>query len=315
MTIKTPFSEQDFDQILALYDLGVYTQAEPIAQGAVQTNYFLHTTTGKFVLRYYENRSKESVLFESHLLTYLKQHHYPCPAPFRNRHGALVGMYQAKPYMIFEFMPGHHIDHPNDQHKRQLIQHVARLQNLTRGYQPPYKAYRWNYNIERCRELATAAVQKINTENARAKLGWLEQQLSALDLPESLPKGICHCDFHFSNVLFHNDQFAGLLDFDDANYTYLCFDLVSLIDSWAWPFQSDTLDLAQARDIAQVYISYRQLSDIEQRHIFDVHKLSILYDCVWFFGRGQADDFYEKRKIEHLDNLGWKRYSDSLFHR
>ncbi|VAW42796.1 hypothetical protein MNBD_CHLOROFLEXI01-4335 [hydrothermal vent metagenome] len=68
MAVKTRFSQQDFTHILAQYDLGTYTRSEPVSQGTVQTNYFLHTTQGKFVLRYYENRSKESVLFESHLL-------------------------------------------------------------------------------------------------------------------------------------------------------------------------------------------------------------------------------------------------------
>ena len=68
MTVKTIFSPADFKIILAQYTLGTYIQAEPVPQGAVQTNYFLHTSRGKFVFRYYENRSFESVLFESHLL-------------------------------------------------------------------------------------------------------------------------------------------------------------------------------------------------------------------------------------------------------
>ncbi len=313
MAIKTAFSQHDFNQILSQYELGTYTHSEPISQGTVQTNYFLHTSKEKFVFRYYENRSKESVLFESHLLTYLKKQHYPCPAPFPNKQGDYVGIHQSKPYVIFEFIDGQHIDHPDEYHKQQLIQKVAELQTLTRDYQPRYKKYRWNYNLELCRMLARTEAQKIDTENAHEKLLWLENQLSALDLPETLPKGICHCDFHFSNVIFKDGKFVGLLDFDDANYTYLVFDLVCLIDSWAWPYQSDRLDIAQAREIVQEYIKYRPLSAIEQRCMYDVHKLSILFDCVWYFGRGQANDCYEKRKIEHLNNLGWRDYSEAVF--
>lgn len=280
MAVKTPFSQQDFNYILSQYELGAYTHSTPVNQGTVQTNYFIRTIQGKFVFRYYENRSKESVLFESELLMYLKKHQYPCPAPVQNKQGTCVGTYSSKPYMIFEFIDGQHIDHPDDHHKQQLIQKVAELQNLTRAYQPQHKKYRWNYDIELCRSLASTEAQKINTDNAREKLSWVENQLSVLDLPKSFPKGICHCDFHLSNVLFQDDQFSGLLDFDDANYTYLVFDLVGLIDSWAWPFQSNKLDLPQAREIVQEYIKHRPLSAIEQRHIFDVHKLSILLDCV-----------------------------------
>jgi Ser/Thr protein kinase RdoA (MazF antagonist) len=214
--------------------------------------------------------------------------------------------------VIIEFIDGHHIDHPNDYHKQQLIQKAAELQNLTQSYKPQYMKYRWNYDVELCRMLAREEAQKINTDDAHKKLSWVENQLSALDLPESIPKGICHCDFHFSNVLFQGDQFVGLLDFDDANYTYLVFDLVCLIDSLALPYQSDILDLTQAREVVQEYTRYRPLNAIEQRHIYAVHKLSVLFDCIWYFGRGQANEFYEKRKIEFLNNLGWKKYSDKL---
>jgi Ser/Thr protein kinase RdoA (MazF antagonist) len=313
MTSKTTFSAADFQQILAHYQLGRYRHAEPIPQGTVQTNYVLETTTGKFVFRCYENRSLESVLFESHVLTFLKEHHFPCPGPFPNRQGQLVGRYQAKPYMLFEFMPGHHLEQPAAHHKQQLIRQVAQLQRLTQAYQPPYRDYRWNYTPARCQALAADAAHKLNTAEAQAKLAWLSQQVAALELPPSLPQGICHGDFHFSNVLFEADQLVALLDFDDANYTYLIFDPACLIDSWAWPHPSNTLDLASAREIVQEYNRHRPLAKIEQQHLFDAHKLSILFDCIWFFGRGSVADFYEKRKIDHLDQLGRHGYRAALF--
>jgi len=313
MAVKTQFSNRDFNQILSRYELGTYTHSEPISQGTVQTNYFLHSTRGKFVFRYYENRPKKSVYFESDLLVYLTEHQYPCPTPYQNRQGAIVGIYQDKPYMIMEYIDGKHINHPAVHHKKQLIQKVAELQILTRDYHPRYLEYRWNYDIDLCRKLACAEADKIDTGDARQKYHWLENQLAVLELPDSLPKGICHCDFHFSNALFKGDQFAGLIDFDDANYTYLIFDLVCLIDSWAWPAQSNNLDLMQAREILEEYTKHRPLSAIEQRHIFDVHKLSIFFDNVWYFGRGRANDFYEKRKIKFMNNLGWKKYTDELF--
>jgi hypothetical protein len=59
---------------------------------------------------------------------------------------------------------------------------------------------------------------------------------------------------------------------------------------------------------------HRPLSPSEQQSMIEVHKLSILIDCVWFFGRGSVDDFYEKRKIDSLKTLGWRQYCDALFH-
>ncbi|MCJ7702757.1 MAG: phosphotransferase [Anaerolineales bacterium] len=173
MAVKTSFSKQDFASILSQYKLGTYTHATPIAQGTVQTNFFITTTQGKVVFRYYENRSPESVLFESDLLIYLKHYQYPCPALYQNKQGVYVGSYHGKPYVIFEYIEGQHIERPTKHHKQQLIQKVAELQNLTRGYEPKYLKYRWNYDAELCRMLGTTEAKKINTDDACQKLSWL----------------------------------------------------------------------------------------------------------------------------------------------
>ncbi len=313
MTVKTPFTSHDFINILSLYDIGPYIQAEAIPQGTVQTNYFVQTTQGKFVFRYYENRSKESVLFEGDLLTYLIAHEYPCPPQIKNRQGAYVGLYRHKPYVIFEFLAGQPIENPSDHHWQQLIQKAAELQRLTQDYRSPYTPYRWNYSPDLCYRLAQAEATKLNTKNAHEKLKWLEEVLATLDLPSSLPKGICHCDFHFSNVLFQEDKLVALLDFDDANYTFRQFDLIGLIEYWAWPHPQTSLDVAKARRVVQAYMKHRPLSSIEQQHLYDVYQLSILFDCVWFFSRGSVENFYEKRKIEALSGLGQERFVEGFF--
>jgi Ser/Thr protein kinase RdoA (MazF antagonist) len=165
-----------------------------------------------------------------------------------------------------------------------------------------------------CRTLAQAEAEKINTKSAREKFAWLAHQLTTLDLPLSLPRGICHGDFHFSNILFQGDEFVALLDFDDANYTFLQFDLVGLIEYWAWPHTIDVLDLTRARSVVQEYMKHRPLPSIEQHHLYDVYQLSILFDCVWYFNRGIANDFKEKSKIEALQSLGRQRFFEELFH-
>jgi len=215
--------------------------------------------------------------------------------------------------MICEYIDGQPIQQPGEHHKQQLIQKAAQLNRLTRTYRPRYKKYRWNYDADLCRRLAQAEARKLHSQDAMDKYAWLDGQLSTLQLPRSMPKGICHCDFHFSNVLFQEDQFAALLDFDDANFTYLVFDLVGLIEAWAWTYPADTLDLNQARAVVQEYMKHRCLSAVEKRHLFDVYQLSILFDCIWYFARGCASDFYEKRKIDYLHSMGREKFTEALF--
>ena len=313
MAVKTQISNTNFELVLAQYALGTFLRAEPIPQGTVQTNYFLHTSSGKFVFRYYENRTFKSALFESYLLAYLKKHAYPCPGSIKDRHGKTVGLFRQKPFMICEFIDGQPIAQPGEIHRQQLIQKAAELNRLTRTYRPRYKKYRWNYDVDLCRRLAQAEAGKLHSQDAMDKYAWLDGQLSTLHLPHSMPKGICHCDFHFSNVLFQEDQFAALLDFDDANFTYLVFDLVGLIEAWAWTYPAERLDLDQARAVVQEYMKHRRLSAVEKRHLFDVYQLSILFDCIWYFTRGRADDFYEKRKIDCLRSIGREKFTEALF--
>ncbi|MCZ7668260.1 MAG: phosphotransferase [Chloroflexi bacterium] len=219
---------------------------EVLLQGSVQTNYMIHTSRGKFVFRLYKNRTKESVSFERDLLIYLVEHSYPCPAPMKNTQGTYVGLYHHKPYMVFEFLEGHHVEEPNFEHWQQLVEYAARLQKVAQKFHSPYTPHRWNFDSSLCLKLAQTEVTKSNNENSRRKLAWLVSELAALDLPSTLPKGICHCDFRYSNVLFRDDLFVALLDFDDANYTYLQFDLVGLIEYWAWPSVDNILDVKKS---------------------------------------------------------------------
>lgn len=314
MAEKTKFSDHDLSDILSEYRLGEFRGFTPFSTGTVQTNLLVETTTGRYVFRCYENRSAGSARFECNLIQYLKAHQYPCPAVYKNRHGDFVGIFHGKPYAIFEFMEGRHIENPTEDQKKQLIRKAAELHNITKHYRPVAKHERWNYGVPLCRELAQKAAEDWGTPAAREKLAWHEAELANLQLPKSLPKGVCHCDFHFSNVLFQGDTFAALIDFDDANYTVLLFDLVGLIESAAWRHdQDEVLVFPRAREVVDEYIKYRPLSPIEKHHFFDVYKLSILFDAIWYFRRGSGDDFYEKRKIDFLNSIGREAFTQKIF--
>ncbi|MEA3514588.1 MAG: homoserine kinase [Nanoarchaeota archaeon] len=323
MTTKTNFTKNDMIKILSNYKLGTLIDFEPLTKGTVQINFLLKTTNGKFVFKYYEKRSKNSVLFEANLIRYLKDKKYPCPAILRNKHKKIVEIYNKKPYAIFEFVEGKHIEKPNKEQKKQLIKKVAELQNITKNYRPSYKKYRWNYSVELCKKLARIKAKKINTINSKEKLKWLEMELSKLNLPKSLPKAICHCDFDFSNVLFKNNKFNALIDFDDSNYTYSLYDLICLTEPFVPSFNWNTwnkfkitdnvFNFKETKKVVHEYMRYRQLNNNEKIHLFDVYKLSILFDCVWYFKRGKAKDFYEKRKIDYLNACGRKEFYNKIF--
>ncbi|MEZ4868826.1 MAG: homoserine kinase [Caldilineaceae bacterium] len=314
--------QADIAQILNDYRIGALEDAQPLTAGTVQTNLLLRTSQGPFVLRYYrQNRSFEAVLFEVHLINYLKRKGYPCPGVIRNVRGKYAGVYGGRPYAIFEFIAGEHVEEPTAAQQAQLIQQVAELHNLTKRYRPTYTSYRWNYNVAFCAAMATAKANELATRAAQEKLAWYRQELAKLVLPAALPKGVCHADFHFSNMLFQDGHFHALLDFDDANYTYLTFDLTTLIEPFTFRWDTwqevapgaNAFDFSAARQTVAHYQRYRPLNALERKYFFDVVKLGIFIDCLWFFSRGMTEDFYEKRKIDALDDLGRDRFCRALF--
>ena len=124
-------------------------------------------------------------------------------------------------------------------------------------------------------------------------------------------------------MLFKDGNFNALINFDDANYTYLAYDLAALIEPFIPTFRWDTwsdfsseanlFDFAEARRIVEIYQQYRPLSPTEKRYFFDVYKLGVFLDCLWYFKRGEVADFYERRKIEALNRLGREQFCAELF--
>lgn len=321
--MKNKLTKHKYVSILANYELGALKDPRVFTQGSVQTNVLLKTSKDRVVLRYYTNRSIKSVAFEVNFINYLNKNKYPCPAPIKNKRGKFIGLLDNNPYVIFEFAAGDHIERPNKSQKNQLIEKVAGLQNVAGNYCPPNKESRWNYGVELCRKLANKEAKKVGTKDAVEKLKWYKSALRKLELPSNLPKGVCHCDFHFSNILFKKGKFEALIDFDDANYTYRTFDLAALINPFVSSYDWNTwqkfkkgenvFDFTDARKTVETYEKYRALNNIEKRYLYDVFKLVILIDCLWYFSRGRANDFFEKRKIEYLDSLGRDKFNQEIF--
>lgn len=315
MAVKTALTRERIDVFLKEYNIGALISYAPIEKGNVQTNYKLETDAGAYVLRIYENRPLESVMFEMDVLRRLLSRRFPVPPPV-----GPVGSIDLKPAVLFAFMKGEHVPQANAAKEAALIALVARMNAAMAGFVPAHMDARLNYTIDGVRACAKDIAAK--HPGFAEKLAWHDAQLSMLTLPPGFPMGVCHCDFHFSNMLFSGDEISCLLDFDDANYTYLPFDLVWLLEPFSAAFDHDTwaafgagdariFDFTRAKRIVGIYQKVRKLSTVEVNGLFDLLKLSVLIDCLWYFSRGEGE-FYEKRKIDALNHLGRARFLEEL---
>jgi len=314
--MKTRFDNREIQNILQDYDLGILQNSKEFKEGAVQTNILLQTTKGKYVLRYYENRSKEYVLFEVDILHYFHERKYPCALPIRNIHGSFIGNLYEKPYSIFEYIEGKHIKKPNSQQYKELVKYLAKLHNLSKGYRPRYWEFRQSHDKQYCWDTSKIEAKRFGSKSkAKERLNWLKNELNKLSFPNSIPKGVVHCDYDIANIKFKGNKLSGVLDFDDACYTYLIYDIASLIYYWCW-VRVGKLNFQKARNLLKNYSRYRKLSYAEKQHIFDALKMVSLTYVTWFFyEKYKGKDILKKSKLElnELDQIGKEEFYNRLF--
>lgn len=309
MAVKTTFSKGDFSKILSGYNLGEYKKFKPFKLGAVQTNLLLETTNGKYVFRYYESRSKKYALFEVTILQYLSKNSYPCPAPIKNINGAFLRKHKDKQFALFEFIEGKHRKNVNP---KLIAETIGKLHEITIGYKPKYFEVRDTYDPKSCWKNATLNSKNIKSKyEIKKRLDWLKKELEKLQFSKNLPKGVCHCDTHPSNFLYKKEKLVAVLDFDDASYVPLLYDLANMVYFWAWPHKKE-LNFEKARILLNEYIKYRKLTKIEENHLYDFLKMIIFMSIGWFIH--VSDDFFsEKKKIEFLNSLGRERFYCRMF--
>lgn len=324
MAARTTFTPEELNALVGRFGRGKLRSCAPISAGSVETNYMVELDSGRYVLRYYEGRTLEQVEFERALLDYLSAQGFPC-APGITPPDGRVPEYRGKPALLFKYMPGEHISAPSPARTRALIELIARLSALTRGLKLPNSDARLTYRPAQLLELAARRAAELGSRRAYAKLDWYRAELESLELPQGLELGVCHCDFHYTNILYIGDSISALLDFDDANETYLYFDIVSAIDFFragfdheSWPRfepQADIVDLAQARACLAEFERHHAIPALDRAHLFDILRLGILIDCIWYFDRGEPHDFFEKRKLDALKRMGRDEFNRRLWGR
>ena len=62
MAVYTEVADEELSCFLDTYDIGTVLSYKGIAEGVENTNYFLHTTRGSYILTLYEKRVREADL-------------------------------------------------------------------------------------------------------------------------------------------------------------------------------------------------------------------------------------------------------------
>ena len=97
MSVYTPVTPDELDAWLSRYAIGALVELAPIAAGIENTNYFVTTERGRFVLTLYERLPSDELPFYLNLMAHLARFGVEVPAPAADRTGALFSLLNGRP--------------------------------------------------------------------------------------------------------------------------------------------------------------------------------------------------------------------------
>jgi homoserine kinase type II len=247
MAVYTAVSFEELEDFLQRYNAGRPLTFKGIAEGIENSNFFLRTSEGAFVLTLYEKRVRADDLpFFLGLLEHLAAHGIACPLPVRRDDGTLFAVLNGRPATLLTFLDGVSLSVPSPAHCTAAGRSLSELHEAGRGF----ALTRPNaLGPAGWRELAANVIARADeVENGLAAL--IENAL-ALDWPDGLPAGIIHADLFPDNVLFMETQVSGLIDFYFACNDALAYDLAVMLNAWC--FAGDAFDPVRAKSLLRAY--------------------------------------------------------------
>ncbi|WP_158814729.1 homoserine kinase [Methylocapsa sp. S129] len=261
MAVYTEVTDEALGAFLADYDLGSVSSFKGIAEGVENSNFLMHTETGRFILTLYEKRVKEADLpFFIGLMEHLAKKGVTCPQPVRSNKGEALGRLVGRPAAIVTFLDGLWIRRPSARHCASVGEALGRM----------HKAGA-DFNLQRPNALSIGgwpalfeAAQARADEVAPGLASEAANELAALQQiwPTGLPAGVIHADLFPDNVFFLGDRLSGLIDFYFACNDALVYDLAIALNAWC--FEPDaSFNITKGMALINGYERVRRLTDRE----------------------------------------------------
>ncbi|MEC9408080.1 MAG: homoserine kinase [Pseudomonadota bacterium] len=258
MSVFTPVTRRSLEPFLAGYDVGPLVNFHGISEGVENTNYFVDTRDGQFVLTLFERLDYEQLPYFLGLMDHLNRQGVPTPAPRRTRDGALSQPLLGKPAALVDRIPGIGVADASAQQCAAVGQALARLHTDGQGFdghRPPDRSTDWWQTTARALHSHLAADERELLDD--------ELAFQASVNRSALPTGIIHADLFRDNALFAGEQLSGLIDWYYACNDRFIYDLAVAVNDWCvdeyWAPRTD-----HWTQLLAAYAAVRPFTDAER---------------------------------------------------
>jgi homoserine kinase type II len=227
LSVYTPVSEAELERWLGRYSVGRLEALEPIQAGIENTNYFVTTTQGRYVLTLFERLPAHELPFYLDLMSHLARHGIPAPAPIADVADRTLGELAGKPAALVTRLPGGSHEAPGEAECATLGALLARMHLAGRSYpgylENPRGPKWWRFAAE-----AVAPFLDFPKRNLLEK----ELAFQARQRFPDLPRGPVHADLFRDNALFEAGRISGVIDFYFAGVDCLLYDVAVCANDW-----------------------------------------------------------------------------------
>lgn len=253
MSVYTKVGRDELAAWLPPLGLGELIDYAGIAAGMQNSNYFVTTTSGRFVLTLFEYIGPSALDFYLALQDSLARRGIPCPQPLADGEGRNWRLLCDKPAALLTCLSGAAIETPGATHCYAVGEMLARLHLAAADMANPLPnpcGAAWR------RTVGAALVSLVSAEERDLLADELAFQ-SGQDWSQ-LPRGVIHADLFRDNVLWDaTGRLTGVLDFYFAGEDAWLFDLAVVANDWC--FDETTLAALIAG-----YTAQRSLTEAER---------------------------------------------------
>ncbi|MBE9562886.1 MAG: homoserine kinase [Proteobacteria bacterium] len=260
MSVYTCVEKHQLEEFLTHYELGNLITYQGINSGIENTNYFVTTSTGKFVLTLFESLSNEELPYFLELMAYLADHNIPTAHPLSDLTGKYLRQLNGKPAALVQKLAGStDVKKPTIAQCIELGKFLGHLHFVSSKFTLQRKNER---GLHWCKVTAERVLPQMPPFNAKLLRKEMDFQYQYQYV--SLPKGVIHADLFRDNALFDGDKLCGVIDFYYACNDALIYDIAVTVNDWC-SLPNGNLDTERVQAFFKNYNQIRPFTTVEYK--------------------------------------------------